>query len=876
MKIDAGYRLGPYEMNSRLGAGGMGEVWRATDTRLDRSVAIKILPPELAENAQFRMRFEREAKAISHLNHPNICTLHDVGVEGGVHYLVMELLHGESLADRLAKGPLPLGEALRHGIEIASALDRAHREGIIHRDLKPGNVMLTKSGAKLLDFGLAKSATSAALTDATAGTTQEQLTQEGMIVGTFQYMSPEQVSGEPVDARSDIFAFGAVLYEMVTGARAFGGRNRASVIAAILSNDPRPVASLQPLTPPALERLIQTCLAKDPDDRWQTTHDVMRELKWIEEGGSEAGVAAPVAHRRKLRERAVLAVAVIATVAAAILAAGYVGAIRAPARVTRTSIAIPPDVDLFLNGHYTGGVTISPDGRYITFPAVGEDGKRILWLRPLDGDPHPIPDTSNAIYPFWSPDSRFIAFFADGKLKKMDIKGAPPLVICNAETVRGGSWSSEGTILFSPNGVGPISKVAAAGGVPVQVTKLEGAESTHRSATFLPDGRHFLYMAATEKGGKEEKDTIYVASIDAPGRKFLLSAGSNAVYASGYLLYARDRTVVAQPFDLKKLELRGDPVPIAQSALYDFNVYRSVFSTSVEGTLVYARVLSEIKRVIRIYDRAGKELEQVGEPDDYNEIAVSPDAKQLALTIVDGATGTNNIWLLDIQRNLRTRFTFGTTDRYGPLWSPDGSFIVFTTGNHELCRKRIDGSGGEEVLWKDANPKWATGFSPDGKSLLFNSFAPGGTDVWLLPLTSGAKPYPLLHTAADERNAQFSPDGRWITYASNESGHFEVYVAPFLSLSGKWQVSQAGAMFPLWSSDGKEIVCFTQENRSIAIPVAIRGNSITFGPPAPLLSGRFKDVGDMTRDHTRFVQASTKQGNTTLEVITNWPATIAK
>src|SRR5262249_36604381 len=498
MTLAEGSQLGPYQILSPVGAGGMGEVYRAKDTRLDRIVAIKVLPSHLSENAEIRQRFDREPKTISSLSHPHICALHDVRHQHGTDYLVMEFLEGESRADRLAKGPLPTEQALRYGIQIADALDRAHRQGIVHRDLKPGNVMLTKSGVKLVDFGLAKLAaagpvaSSLSILPTQAGA---NLTQDGTILGTFQYMSPEQLEGKEAGARSDIFAFGAVLYEMATGNKAFAGKSQASLIAAILDSQPAPISTVQPMSPPALDRVVQTCLAKDPDDRWQTAHDVMLELKWIAEGGSQAGVPAPVAARRVQRERTAWIAAALFAAAALALATLYFATPRRGDRIVRTSI-LPPSKTVYRSvGESAGPPAISPDGLTLAFTASDTPGRSQLWVRSFDAAaPRALPGTEGAMYPFWSPDSKSIGFFCSGKLKKVDAAGGPVLTICDAADGRGGTWGRDGVIVFEPHFREPLARVSASGGPVTAGTKLDESrrETTHRFPFFLPDGKHLL------------------------------------------------------------------------------------------------------------------------------------------------------------------------------------------------------------------------------------------------------------------------------------------------------------------------------------------------------------------------------------------------
>jgi eukaryotic-like serine/threonine-protein kinase len=870
MNIISGSRLGPYEMNARIGAGGMGEVWRAVDTRLGRKVAVKVLPAELAHDAQFRIRLQREAKAISLLNHPNICTLHDVGNEDGVHYLVMELLEGESLADRLQRGPMPVEQVLRYGVEIASALARAHREGIVHRDLKPGNIFLTKSGAKLLDFGLAL------LQDARdsghdAVTEKRRITEKGFVVGTLQYMAPEQVSGGAVDTRTDIFALGAVLYEMVTGVVAFDGSSRESLGRAVLVDEPH-----RPSTPPALERVIRTCLAKDPDERWQSAHDVMLELQWVRDARSQMadGVVAPPPRTRWLA----WSVAAAATIAAVILAVAYVSAKRAPAPSLRTTIAAPAGVVPTFSDDHCASLTISPDGRYATFAAKGPEGKPMLWLRPLDGEARPIPGTETATFPFWSPDSRFIAFIAEEKLKKVDLTGGVPVSLCDAAGGRPGSWNGDGTIIFSPSWHSPIYKVSAAGGAATPVTKLEGGETTHRWATFLPDGNHFLYMAGTHSSGTQsETNAVYAGALDRSDRKLLLRARSNIVYAAGHLLYARDTTLVAQPFDPAKLELTGDPMPIVKDVQYVAETFFSVFSVSRQGTLLYVGA-SPGRSVLHIYDGSGKDLRTIAESDTYRAMVVSPDGKRLALTIADHTTGVRNIWIHDVERNVRTRFTFATSERDNPVWSPDGKRLAYTGAlvDGNLFIRDVDGSGAEELVYHHPALRAPTGFSPDGKEILFivnDNFGKTAEDVWTAAVAGGIGARPIISTAARESGAGFAPDGQWICYSSNETGQYEVYVTRYPNAGGKMQVSLNGGTGPHWRNDGRELLFLGPERTMFGVPVEMQGGVPQFGKATPLFSLGDAVYSDYTPDHQRWFVAKPVAWNPVMNVVTNWPTT---
>ncbi|HKS24362.1 MAG TPA: protein kinase [Thermoanaerobaculia bacterium] len=868
MNIISGSRLGPYEMSARIGAGGMGEVWRAVDTRLGRSVAVKVLPAEFAHDAQLRIRLHREAKAISHLNHPNICTLHDVGDEGGVPYLVMELLDGESLADRLQRGPMPVEQVLRYGMEIASALARAHREGIVHRDLKPGNIFLTKTGAKLLDFGLALS--QQPRKGSGDAVTERRITEQGFVVGTVQYMAPEQISGDAVDTRTDIFAFGMVLYEMVTGVVAFDGPSRMSLAAAILTGEPRP---MPPSTPPALERVILTCLAKDPDERWQSAQDIRLELQWVRDARAyaPASVVAPPPRKPWLAWSVAAAAVIVAAIA--------MYPRRTSTMSLKTTIAAPAGVVPTFNDDYCASLTISPDGRYATFAAKSADGKQMLWLRPLDGEARPIAGTETATYPFWSPDSRFIAFFTDEKkLKKVDLTGGVPVSLCDAGGGRPGSWNSDGTIIFSPSWQGPIHKVNASGGASTPVTKLEAGESTHRWATFLPDGNHFLYMAGTHSSGTQsETNAIYAGALDGSSRKLLLRARSNVVYAAGYLLYARDTTLVAQPFDPARMELTGDPMPIVKDVEYVAETFFSIFSVSRQGTLLYVGA-SPDRSVLHIQDRDGKDLGPIGEPDTYRAVAVSPDGKRLALTIADHTTGVRNIWIYDVERNVPTRFTFATSERDNPVWSPDGKRLAYTGAlvDGDLFLRDVDGSGAEELVYHHPFLRAPTGFSTDGKEILFtvnDNFGKTAEDVWVVAASRGASAHPIVRTAARESGAVFAADGQWIAYSSNETGHNEVYVMRYPNVGGKSQVSSSGGSGPHWRRDGRELLFLGPETKVFGVPVEMQGGVPQFGKATLLFSlGDSVDSG-YTPDHQRWIVAKPVAWNPVMNVVTNWPAT---
>src|SRR2546426_456486 len=638
MPLSSGTRLGPYEILNPLGAGGMGEVYRARDTRLGRDVAIKILPPHLSESTEARQRFEREARSVSSLNHPHICALYDIGSQDGTEYLVMEYLEGETLAQRLETGPLPLEQFLRAAIEIADALDKTHRHGVVHRDLKPANVMLTKAGAKLLDFGLAK-ARPPALQDLSTLPPHRQplgtdagcrpITAEGMIVGTVQYMAPEQLEGHEgheADARSDIFSFGAVLYEMATTRKAFEGHSAASVIAAILEKDPPPISQLQPLFPPALERLVKTCLAKDPDERWQTVHDVLLELKWVAEAGSQAGVPAPVVSHRKLRERLAWAAAGVMTLIAIAFAIGFVLPAPKLPQPVRPSAEIGGGANLFIGLGPSAG--LSPDGPRLAFVGQGADQKRRIYVRPLDQlQAGALSGTENARNPFFSPDSQWIAFFADRMLKKISVQGGAPVTLCDAPEDRGGSWSEDGTIVFAPDRRVALSKVSSAGRTPEPLTTLDkqAGEVTHRWPQVLPGGKAVLFTSSTNGDNYEDSDLV-VYSTPSGKRKTVHRGGFQARYLPiGHLVYLHKGTLFAVPFDLKRLEVTGQAAPILEGVVNAPAYGGAQFSFSETGNLVYVAGHSVQNVSLYWMDREGKFQPLRETPGDYYNPALSPD-----------------------------------------------------------------------------------------------------------------------------------------------------------------------------------------------------------------------------------------------------------
>lgn len=889
MPLSPGTKLGPYEIASPLGAGGMGEVYRARDTRLGRDVAIKILPAEFSKDTVRKRRFEREAKTISSLNHPNICTLHDIGSQDGIDYLVMECVEGVTLEKRLEKGPLPTDVLLRHGIEISDALEKAHRNGIVHRDLKPANIMLTKSGAKLLDFGLAKSeAGSEEETLKTLTENAKKLTEQGTILGTFQYMAPEQLEGNEADARTDLFALGEVLYEMATGRPAFAGNTKASLIAAILSTQPTPIATLQPMTPPELERLVHGCLEKDPEERWQTAHDVKLQLRAIAEGGSQCGAPDLIAPSAKTRERILAFVATAAIIAALVLTAFHWTRPPVKARIVRSYIKAMPNSSFLFSGQQ-GGFAISPDGLRLAYVAQNAEGKALLWVRPIDSlQALALPGTEDAAFPFWSPDSLTIGFFASAKLKKIEAIGGPPLTICDAPNPRGGTWNQEGVILFAPNLNVPLHRVPSSGGTPTAVTSLDYSkgETTHRWPQFLPDGRHFLYVAGNPLTPRENPtNAILVGSLDSKESKLLLHAHARAFYISGHILFLRLNTLMAQPLDVKRLELAGDAVPIADPVQENELTLSSIFSASENGLLAYLEGGSSAGRELIWLDRSGKKLGEVPGLDTYAAPRISPDGKSLLFSI----TSPNyEIWSYNTKLGVKTRLTFSTTSGRGSLnavWSPDGQHIAYTSigsGKFGFYQKAADGSGSEDLLLEASNSvKYLNDWSPDGKLLVFQQAPQGINEIWMVSASGEGKPFPVPQAQSPAIASTFSPNGKWLSYCSSETGDQKVYVVPFPGPGGKWQVSSGGGCYPRWRRDGKELFYLSPDNKFMAAEVRADGSTFAIGAVHALFETRMYRAifggYDVAADGQSFVVAyEPGQPNVAITLVENWDADLKK
>lgn len=823
MPLSAGDKLGPYEILAPIGAGGMGEVWKARDTRLDRIVAVK------TSSEKFSERFDREARAIAALNHPNICQIYDVGPD----YIVMEYIEGSEI-----KGPMPIDLALKAAIQLAGALEAAHRKSITHRDLKPANILTTKSGVKVLDFGLAKFEV---LKPKAGDETQTRaLTEEGSIVGTLQYMAPEQLQGKPTDARSDIFSFGCVLYEILTGKRAFRGENQATLIAAIMDRDPEPFT---PMTPPMLAHIVKKCLAKDPDDRWQSASDLKSELEWVLESGSSAGMPAPVVETRRRNARLGW---ILAGVFAALLAAFAIFHFRsAPAPTALARFEIPaPD------GTSWGTLDfpiISPDGSRIIFGATKADGSRNLWIRPMDSiRVQPIPGTEGATgHAAWSPDGRSIVRGSPSGFSRLDLNGGSPQPLGSVPGVLMPAWGSTGVILFTGRqDPGALYQIPASGGEAKPAMAAGGSEYF---PSFLPDGRRFLYRVFSEAN-----PGIYLGALDSKEGK-RIGPGSSALFVPpSWLLYVRGSTLVAQSFDPDKATLSGDAIPIAEQVaiVAAGGPSGGAFSVSQNGVLAYRRALPPTSTELTWYDRNGKKLGTVGEDAVYTSPALSPDGKRLAIGRVDPSTNTRDIWVIDLARNVSSRFTFDKADDLNPVWSPDGSRIAYSSaqkasGLRDLFWKAAGGAGAEELVLENSDNKALEDWSPDGKLLLYNI---ASQSIAAVPVSGDRKQFPVLKAEFRQDHARVSPDGHWIAYVSRESGRDEIFVQNFPPSGGKWQISNTGATEPSWRRDGKELY-FVSGAKFEAVEVKASGANFEAGIPKDL----FEVQLDATNRRNRYV-----------------------
>ena len=898
-----GQIISHYKILEKLGEGGMGVVYKAEDTKLKRTVALKFLPSHLSASEQDKARFIQEAQAASALNHPNVCTIHDIQEHDGQMFIVMEFVDGQTLREK--RGSISFKQAIDIGIQVADGLAAAHEKGIVHRDIKPENIMIRKDGiAQIMDFGLAKLRAS--------GSKITRLTKEGSTVGTAGYMSPEQVQGQDTDHRSDIFSFGVLLYELLTGQLPFKGVHETALAYEIVNVDAAPMSSVKPDIDPSLDAIVLECLEKDINERAQSIKQIAVDLKRYKRESSRQLVSRVTAARPILKPATVESLEALSkpfrdqlwkwgtilffiTTISSVLYFYFRGS--APSQQTIRAFIPLPEKSVLSNLLGGGHIALSPDGEKIAFVVSDSAGKSNLWVRSLNAlSAQILSGTEGALFPFWSPDGKAIAFFADGKLKKIDASGGTPFTICDAGSPRGGSWSQAGVIVFCPTG-GELSQVSAAGGTPSSLTKLDSTrnEQTHRWPSFLPDGKHFLFFIRTTAAGSgSESDSICVGSIESKKVKRVLHGVSDAVYSNGHLLFMRESALMAQLFDLKKFEVTGEPIPIAQQIQYDARFSRAVFSVSQNGLLLYQSTGTRWGRELALFDTSGEKISSFGQPEIYNGAGLSRDGKRIAMDLVDLQSYNIDLWLYEIARGITTRFTFDPAADQASLWSPDGDRIVFSSnrkGHFDLYMKATTGSAPEELL-SDFNvrDKFANDWSPDGKYILFWTTGDPKTkdDLWILPMAGDRKPVPFLQTEFNERGGNFSPDMRWVAYVSDESGKDEIYVRPFVEPSsqsasgalGKWQVSTNGGLGSLWRSDGKAMF-YVVENKIMLAEVRANDSNFEVLKVTQYMDLQAKQqisLVDFSSDGKRILGGITPpaEKSVPLTLVVNWDAELKK
>jgi eukaryotic-like serine/threonine-protein kinase len=905
MPLASGTRLGPYEILAPLGAGGMGEVYRARDSKLGRQVALKVLPEAFAADSERLGRFHREAQLLASLNYPGIASIYGFEDSGKVHAFVMELVEGPTLADRIRMGAIPIAEALPIAKQICEALEFAHERGIVHRDLKPANVKVTPEGAvKVLDFGLAKALETqdSAANISNSPTLSIAATRAGMILGTAAYMAPEQAKGRPADRRSDIWAFGCVLYEMLSGKQPFSGETVSETLAEVLKVDPD-WRALPADTPASIQKLLRRCLAKDPKQRLQAIGEAritIEETLGLSARASGINAIAPTAMGAAARRETLQpwrralpwALAAVLLITTALFATLFWHEAPVPAASVRSYI-LPPDQMTFGLDAGDGTPTVSPDGARLVFVARDAAGKQMLWVRELNSlVARPLEGTQSASFPFWSPDSLFVGYFASGKLMKVDISGGPAQAVCDAPNARGGTWNANGVIVFAPRVSGSLEQVPAAGGNPTAIFPVDsgGQPLTLRWPVFLPDGFHFLYWAGNPFSiGSTNTDGIYVGSLDGKVHQFLFPTESDALYASpGYLLFLRGATLMAQSFDADGLKMLGDAVPIADHVANPEKYRFGHFSVSQHGELVYESNAEDRSQIVWM-DPGGKQLSTLGDPALIADLRLSPDGKILAESIEDAQSTNYDIWLVDLARGVRTRFTFDPAVHLYPTWSPDGTEIAFSSTiarNLGIYEKAADGTGDIHPLVEDNSEKLLSDWSRDGRYIAYSRLDPqqgGGLGIWILPLFGDKKPFPLLQTQFNELTPKFSPDGKWLAYSSDESGKREIFIVSFPQGGGKWQVSSGGGSEPRWSADGKEIFYLSQDNKLMSAQIQEKPGSIVVGNAKALFqaSGSLTSAAssyDVTSDGKKFIVALSVVPSSTepVTLVTNWPASLKK
>ncbi len=887
-----GQTISHYKIIEKLGEGGMGVVYKAEDLTLRRMVALKFLPERVSASEPDKARFMQEAQAAAALNHPNICTIYGIEEQDGQTFIAMEFVDGQTLREK--KGSISFKQAIDIGIQLADGLAVAHEKGIVHRDIKPDNIMIRKDGiAQIMDFGLAK----------LRGVSR--LTKEGSTVGTAGYMSPEQVHGQEADHRSDIFSLGVLLYELCTGQIPFKGLHETALAYEIVNVDAAPMSAVKPDLDPELDRIVLECLEKEPSERYQSAAEISKDLKRFKrESGRqkigrtsvirEASQISQVSHpdddgtslRSAKRERIAVIASVLFFFISAALTVLYMMR-QSPEVQSVQAMILPPEKFRFSS---QGGshIALSPNGKMLAFVASDSSGKTQLYVRPLRSlVVQLLAGTEGATYPFWSPDSRFIGFFAGNKLKKIEAGGGPALTICDANSGRGGSWSQDGVIVFSPDVGSSISAVTAAGGVPAAITNLDSSrrEQTHRWPYFLPDGKHFLYFARAV-GFENEGDAIYVASLDRALNKRILSVHSNSVYVNGHILFMRDRTLLAQPFDTKNFEMLGDAVPVAEQVQYDLAFTCGVFSASGNGHLVYQASGSQTGFDLFLFDRTGKQMSSLIEPGLYYTPTFSHDMKKLAMMYLDISSHNQDVWILELSRGIKTRLTFDLSTDRNPIWSPDGTKIAFCSdrqGRYDIYVKASSGAATEEGLLVSNENKVTTDWSSDGNYILYHTFGDPKTksDLWVLPLTGERKPVSFLQTDYNESSGHFSSDMKWIAYQSDESGKNEVYVRPFPGPGGKWQVSTNGGTSSRWRRDGREVYYFSPDSKMMAAEVKPSGSAFEVSTVKTLFDLQSKGQSQfeaVNPDGQKFLIKITGGGITSapLTLVMNWMEELKK
>ncbi len=873
-----------YEVVEKIGAGGMGEVFRARDTKLGRDVALKFLPDSLSHDPDRLARFDREAKLLASLNHPYVASIHGFEHVDGKHFLVLEMIDGEDLAERLTRGPIPVDETLRICLHVAEALEAAHEEGIVHRDLKPGNIKVSSNDTvKVLDFGLAKawdSEPSSSDLSQSPTVLGNSPTLAGVILGTAAYMSPEQARGKNVDKRADIFGFGCVLYEMLTGKQMFAGDTVSDTLASILKSEPDWDA-LPSDTPRAIKRLLRRCLEKDPARRLRDIGEARIVIDSVIKGETtddivtNETVALQTSGRSKMAYAGWGLLAVVAVVSSLFAFTGFSKTSPSEMPVMRTSILPPDGVRFSLRGVHPGPVVISPDGRRVVFTGRQTGGKSLLFVRELDStEARALIGTDNAGYPFWSPDGQSIGFFADGKLKRVDISGAPPLALCEAPVGKGGAWNEDGTIVFAPSFATPLHSVPAVGGISTPITEMrpDEGENSHRFPQFLPDGDHFIYFARL--GG--EVSAIRLSSVSGDEDREVMRATSNVVYASEQILFLRQSTLMSRPFDPDKLGFTGDPVPVADPVRFIPGAMRGIFDASADGMLVYQAGSSIPGAQLVWRDLDGKRLGSLGDIVQQDNYSISPDGTKVAVDLFDKTGGTTDIWIYDVAREIRSRFTFDSGNDSNAIWSPDGSQIVFTStrsGKGQLYIKNVGGATNEEPLIETPGSTWPTDWSMDGRYVVyFMNDSTNTGNVWALPLFGDQKPFPVVSSGYSEYNGLISPDGNWMAYVSDESGTFDVYVTSFPEAGRKWQISSGGSVEPRWDPKGRGIYYFSLNDEFHFVETSQDASTFAVGAARLLFESNSAIYYRTAPDGERLLvlEDADEGGVSPLTLVTNW------